>query len=155
LIGVTVAFAGGGGLLGSFIASWVLKRFRPYTIMFVAAWVGPIAAALLAIVPGVLPMGMIVGVVFLRGPIVSALFLAYVAALAPDRYQGRVLGAVFFLSMIVQPIGIFTIGWLFDAAGPAAVFTTVCVVATLIASTMFTRTMRTLPRPEELKEATL
>ena len=80
LIGVTVAFAGGGGLLGSFLASWALKRFRPYTIMFAAAWVGPVAAALLAIVPGVLPMGVIVGVVFLRGPIVSALFLAYVAA---------------------------------------------------------------------------
>lgn len=155
LIGVTVAFAGGGGLLGSFLASPVLKRFRPYTIMLFAAWVGPVAAALLAVVPGVLPMGMIVGVVFLRGPIVSALFLAYVAALAPDRLQGRVLGAVFFLSMIVQPIGIFTIGAIFDAAGPVAVFTTVCVVATLIALTTFTRTIRTLPRPEELKESTL
>ena len=57
--------------------------------------------------------------------------------------------------MIVQPIGIFSIGAIFDTAGPVAVFVTVCVVATLIASMMFTRTMRTLPRPEELKEATL
>jgi hypothetical protein len=150
-----VAFAGGGGLLGSFLASSVLNRFRPYTIMFAAAWVGPVAAALLVVVPGVLPMGIIVGVVFLRGPIVSALFLAYVAALAPDKLQGRVLGAVFFLSMIVQPIGIFAIGAIFDTAGPAAVFTTVCVIATLIASTTFTRTIRSLPRPAELKEATL
>jgi hypothetical protein len=155
LIGVTVAFAGGGGLLGSFLASRVLRTLRPTTIMFLAAWVGPVAAAALAVVPGVLPMGLIVGVVFLRGPIVSALFLAYVATLAPDRLQGRVLGAVFFLSMIVQPIGILAIGAIFDAAGPSAVFTTVCVVTTLVALTTFTRTMRTLPRPQELKEAAL
>jgi hypothetical protein len=59
------------------------------------------------------------------------------------------------MSMIVQPIGIIAIGAIFDAAGPVAVFTTVCVVATLIASMTFTRTIRTLPRPEELKESTL
>jgi predicted MFS family arabinose efflux permease len=155
LIGVTVAFAGAGGLIGSFLAAPVLKRVRPSVIMFAAAWVGPVAAVLLAIVPGVLPLGMIVGVVFLRGPIVSALFLAYVSALSVDKLQGRVLGAVFFLSMIVQPIGILAIGTIFDLAGPVAVFTTMAVIGTLIAFTTFTRTIRTLPNPGELKESTL
>lgn len=155
VIGVTVAFAGGGGLLGSFLASWVLRRFTPYTVMAYAAWIGPLAAIGLTMVPGLLPMGVLVGLVFFRGPIVSALFLAYVAALAPDRLQGRVLGAVFFLSMIVQPIGIFAIGAIFDAGGPGAVFTTVAVVTTLIALVTLTPTIRHLPRPEQLKEAVL
>lgn len=155
LIGVTVAFAGGGGLVGSFLASWVLRRFAPYTIMLSAALSGPVAAALLSVVPGVLTMGLIVGVVFLRGPIVSALFLSYLAALAPDRLQGRVLGAMFFLSMIVQPIGILAIGAIFDSAGPVTLFVTVSMISALAAIAMLTPTMRTLPRPEELKEATL
>jgi hypothetical protein len=57
--------------------------------------------------------------------------------------------------MIVQPIGIVTIGAIFDSAGPVTLFITVSAFATLAATTMLTRTMRTLPRPEELKEADL
>lgn len=154
-IGVSVAFAGGGGLTGSFIASWVLKHLKPSAIMQFAAWVGPVAAVLLTIAPNIMTMGLIVGVVFLRGPIVSALFLAYVAAVAPDKMHGRVLGAVFFLSMLVQPIGIFTIGAIFDLSGSVGVFTFVGAIATPAALIMFTPTMRKLPRPEDLKEATL
>lgn len=155
LIGIGVAFAGGGGLLGSFITSWVLRRFKPASIMFAAAWIGPVAAALLALGPPVMVMGVIVGFVFLRGPIVSALSLSYVAALAPDKLHGRVLGAVFFMSMLVQPIGIFTIGTIFDVAGTFAVFAFVFCVATPAALITFTRTMRTLPRPEDLEESKL
>lgn len=155
LIGIGVAFAGGGGLLGSFITSWVLRHLKPATIMFAAAWIGPVAAALLSLGQPVIVMGIIVGFVFLRGPIVSALSLAYVAALAPDKMHGRVLGAVFFMSMLVQPIGIFTIGTLFDVGGAFAVFAFIFSVATPAALIMFTRTMRTLPRPEELEESTL
>lgn len=154
-IGASVAFAGAGGLTGSFIASWVLKHLKPAVIMQYAAWIGPVAAVLLTMAPNIVTMGIIVGFVFLRGPIVSALFLSYVAALAPDKLHGRVLGAVFFLSMLVQPIGIFTIGALFDLGGSLAVFIFVGSVATPIALIMFNRTMRTLPRPETLKESML
>lgn len=155
LIGIGVAFAGAGGLLGSFITARILKHFKPASIMFVAAWIGPVAAALLCFGPPVIVMGIIVGFVFLRGPVVSALSLAYVAALAPDKLHGRVLGAVFFMSMLVQPIGILTIGTLFDLGGTFAVFAFIFAVATPAALITFTRTMRTLPRPENLKESTL
>jgi MFS family permease len=155
LIGIAVAFAGGGGLLGSFITARILRHFKPSSIMFAAAWIGPVAAALLALDPPVIVMGIIVGFVFLRGPVVSALSLSYVAALAPDKLHGRVLGAVFFMSMLVQPIGIFTIGTLFDLSGTFAVFAFIFAVATPAALITFTRTMRTLPRPEKLKESTL
>ncbi|ALG10939.1 MFS transporter [Kibdelosporangium phytohabitans] len=155
MIGVAVGFAGVGGLVGSFFASYALKKLTPTTIMMLAAWIGPVAATLMALFPNVVVMGVITGIVFLRGPIVSALFLAYVAVLAPDKLHGRVLGAVFFLSMIVQPIGIFSIGAIFDIGGAVATFTFVGAVALPVALTMFTPTMRKLPRPEELKETTL
>lgn len=152
LVGLAVACAGIGGITGAFIASPVLKRVKPSYIFFYAAWIGPIAALLLAFVPSLWVMGLLVGLVFVRGPIMTALTLSYVAVLAPDKAQGRVLGAVFFLSLIVQPIGLFSIGALFDAGGPSVVFGTVCTVATLIALVSFTPTMRTLPSPHQLEE---
>jgi predicted MFS family arabinose efflux permease len=152
LIGLTVAIAGGGGLFGSFVAAWVLKHVRPSLIMFYGAWIGPIAAIGLANVHGVVGLGFWVATIFIRGPIISALFLAYVAKLASDQLQGRVLGAVFFCSMIVQPIGILGIGVLFDAAGAGAVFTTMAVIGVLAALPTLTPFMRHLPTPDEMTE---
>jgi len=101
-------------------------------------------------VPGAIPLGIIVACVFIRAPIVNALFLAYVAKLIPDEMQGRVLGAVMFISMIAMPIGVFLVGVIFNAAGPMWVFTTIGIIAGLAALPMLTRTIRTLPQPEDL-----
>lgn len=149
-IGMVLAIAGMGGLAGALVAGWVLKRVRPPAIFLAGAWIGPVAAVLLATVPGVIPLGIIVACVFVRGPITSALFLAYLAALAPDKLQGRVLGAVMFMSMIAAPIGVFGVGAIFDLAGSTAVFTVVGVIATLAALPTLSRRVRTLARPEEM-----
>jgi len=151
--GAAVAFAGGGGLIGSLIASKVLKTFKPRTIMLYGAWVGPVAAVLLSLSPPLMVMGVIIGFVFLRGPIVGSLFLSYVTVLAPDKLQGRVLGAVFFLSIIVQPLGIFLIGTIFDYAGPVAVFLFILAVAAPTALLTLTPTIRHMRRPAELEES--
>jgi predicted MFS family arabinose efflux permease len=150
VIGTTLAIAGSGGLAGSLIAPLVLRFVRPSAVMAYAIWVGPIAAVLLAIVPGVLPLGVIVACIFLRAGVVNALFYGYVAALVPDDLQGRVLGAVMFMSMIAQPIGIFAIGAIFDLAGPTAVFITMAIAGTAAALPTLTKRIRRLPAPEEL-----
>jgi predicted MFS family arabinose efflux permease len=149
-IGVTLAVAGIGGLVGSLGAGWILKRLRPSTVILYGAWIGPVAAIGLATVPGVIPLGIIVAFVFIRGPIVSTLFLAYLAAVAPDRLQGRVLGAVMFMSMAAAPLGVFLVGTVLDLAGSTAVFLTMCAISTVAALPTLGRTVRTLPRPEEV-----
>lgn len=149
-IGVMLGVAGCGGLVGAVLASWMLTRFRPATLFLIAAWSGPVAAVLLASMPGVLSLGFILAGVFLRGPIVNALFFAYIAVLVPDRLQGRVLGAVMFLSYIAQPIGIFAIGRIFDLGGPQWVFAMMAVVSAVAALPTLTRHIRTLPAPDEL-----
>lgn len=149
-IGLMLGVAGAGSLVGAALASLALRKLRPSVIFLYAAWVGPLAAVLLATVPGVLSLGVILACVFLRGPIVNALFFAYVAALVPDRLQGRVIGAVTFLSYIAQPIGIFGVGAVFDLGGPQWVFAAVCAVSTLAALPTLTRRIRTLPAPDEL-----
>lgn len=118
--GLLLSIAGIGGVVGSLLASPIIKRVPPPVVFLTAAWIGPVAAVLLATVSGLVPLGVIVACVFLRGPITSALFLAYLAAMAPDRTQGRVLGAVMFMSMVAAPLGVFGVGALFDLAGPTA-----------------------------------
>jgi MFS family permease len=149
-IGTTLAIAGSGGLIGSFLAGPVVKWVRPSLIMAYAIWIGPLAALLLVTVPGVLPLGFIVACIFLRAGVVNALFYSYIAVLVPDKLQGRVLGAVMFISMIAQPIGIFGIGALFDLAGPNWVFLSMSMAGTLAALPTLSKKIRKLPAPEEL-----
>jgi predicted MFS family arabinose efflux permease len=150
VIGTTLAIAGGGALTGSLLAAWILKRVPPSAIIAYGAWSGPVAALLLASVPGTLPLGFIVAAVFLRAGVVGALFFGYIAALVPDSVQGRVIGAVMFISMIAQPIGIFSIGAIFDFAGPTWVFIAMAIAGTLAALPTLSPHIRKLPRPEEL-----
>lgn len=147
-IGATLAMAGVGGLVGSLVAGWVFKKVKPSVIVLCGAWVGPVVAALLAVTPGVIPLGIIVTLVFIRGPIISTLFLSYLAAVAPDKVQGRVLGAVFFMSMSAAPLGVFVVGAVFDLAGSTWVFVTMCLISGVAALPTLSKRIRTLPRPE-------
>lgn len=149
-IGTTLAVAGSGGLIGSLLAGLVLKWVKPSLIIVYAVWIGPVAAVLLMLTPGVLPLGVIVACVFVRAGVVNALIYGYIAALVPDDLQGRVLGAVGFVGMIAQPLGIFSIGVIFDLAGPTWVFFFMAVAGVLAALPTLTRTIRTLPAPHEL-----
>ncbi|MFG2844714.1 MFS transporter [Kitasatospora sp. NPDC048296] len=148
--GVTLALAGAGGLLGSLVAGEVIKRTPPPLVFIVGYGIGPIAALLLAVVPGVVPLGVIVACVFVRGPIISALFLTYAAKLVPDDIQGRVLGAIVFTSMIASPIGVLAVGAIFDTGGSFWVFVAVAVTAALGTLPTLTRGVRTLRPLDEI-----
>lgn len=150
IVGATLAIAGSGALVGAFLATRILHRVRPATIFIGAAWVGPVAAVLLMVLPGVLPLGIVLACAFVRGPIINALFFAYVATLVPDRLQGRVLGAVTFLSYVAQPLGILLVGAIFDLGGSLWVFIFMAVVSSLAALPTLTRRIRTLRAPEEM-----
>ncbi|MFJ1767388.1 MFS transporter [Amycolatopsis sp. NPDC088138] len=150
LIGAALSIAGCGGLVGALFATWAIKRLRPSTILLFAAWVGPVVAILLITLPGTLTQGILLAVVFVRGPVANALFFAYVAVLVPDELQGRVLGAVMFAAYIGPTIGIFAVGSLFDLGGPTWVFVAMGVISALAALPTLTRRIRKLPAPEQL-----
>lgn len=150
LVGVTVSLAGMGGLAGALVAGPVVRAVSPSRIFLCAAWAAPVCALVLVFTPGVLPLGVIVAFVFAAVPCVNAVFFGYVAATVPDRYQGRALGAVTFLALLSQPIGIVGVGVVFDLAGPVPVFLMMAVVSVPAALFTLGPTMRTLPRPEEV-----
>ncbi|MFF8771816.1 MFS transporter [Kitasatospora sp. NPDC015120] len=148
--GITLALAGAGGLLGSLVAGEVIKRTPPPLVFMIGYGIGPIAAMALAVVPGVAPLGVIIACVFVRGPIISALFLTYAAKLVPDDIQGRVLGAIVFTSMVASPIGVLAVGAIFDTGGSFWVFVAVAAVAALGTLPTFTRGVRTLRPLDEI-----
>jgi predicted MFS family arabinose efflux permease len=148
LIGFTLAIAAVGGLVGSLLCGWVLKKVRPSVIVLYAAWIGPVAAIGLAVIPGAIGLGCVVAFVFVRGPIVSSLFLAYLAKVAPNEVQGRALGAVMFMSMVATPIGVFLVGSVFDLGGPIWVFAMIGTIATIAALPTLSRHIRHLTLPE-------
>ncbi|MFD8952720.1 MFS transporter [Streptomyces xanthophaeus] len=148
-IGLTLSVAGTGALVGALLAAQVIKRVRPSTIFIAGYWIGPVAAVLLMTVPGVIPLGIVVACVYIRGPLINALFLTYAAKTVPDELQGRVLGAIVFTSTIISPIGVLAIGTIFDAWGPTWVFAVVGVIATLAALPTLSRSIRTLASLDE------
>ncbi|WP_017583981.1 MFS transporter [Nocardiopsis valliformis] len=150
MIGLTVSLAGAGGLAGALVAGAVIRLVRPTAIFLFTAWSAPVCALALLAAPGVLSLGLIVGCVFAAVPCVNAVFYGYVATSVPDRLQGRALGAVTFMSLLSQPIGILSIGLLFDLAGPTMVFLMMAAVSALAALFTLGPTMRALPRPEEI-----
>ena len=152
-IGLTVSVAGTGGLLGALAAGAVVRCVRPSTTFLVAAWSAPVCGLALAVAPNVLSLGVLVGCVFATVPCVNAVFYAYVAASVTDGYQGRVLGAVMFMSLVSQPVGILGIGIVFDHAGPTWVFLMMALVSGLAALFSLSPVMRDLPRPEDVAVA--
>ncbi len=146
-LGFTVTVAGTGALVGALLAGTIIKHFRPSTLFIAGYWIGPVAALLLMTVPGVLPLGIVVACVYLRGPVINALFLTYTAKTVPDELQGKVLGAIVSTSTIISPIGVLAIGSIFDAWGPVWVFATIAVVSTLAALPTLSRGIRSLTAP--------
>lgn len=67
--------------------------------------------------------------------------------------HGRVLGAVTFMALVSQPVGIPGTGVVFDQARPAWVFLTMALVPALAALFGLSPVMRGLPRPEEVAVA--
>ena len=149
-IGFVISLAGFSGLLGAFVSGVVVRRVRPSAVFLTAAWFAPLGALILAVMPGTIGLGIVLGAVFALVPSVNALVFGYLGVAAPDELQGRVMGAVAFLSLVAQPIGIFGVGIIFDTFGPSWVFIAMALAASLAALPTLTRQMRRLPRPEQI-----
>jgi predicted MFS family arabinose efflux permease len=149
-IGFIISLAGLSGLLGAFVSGVVVRRIPPSAVFLTAAWFAPLGALILAVMPGTIGLGIVLGAVFALVPSVNALVFGYLGVAAPDELQGRVMGAVAFLSLVAQPIGIFGVGIIFDTLGPSWVFVAMAATAGVAALPTLTRHMRRLPRPEQV-----
>jgi predicted MFS family arabinose efflux permease len=150
LIGLTLSVAGSGALVGALLATWAVQRLPPSVIFLTAAWIAPLACAVMAFGPPTLALGIILALVWVYSPVTNALFFAYVAVLVPDELQGRVLGATMFMVYIGPAIGIVGVGSIHDLAGSTWVFACMGLITLLVALPTLTRHIRKLHRPEEM-----
>ncbi|HEV8339675.1 MAG TPA: MFS transporter [bacterium] len=117
LIGVILGFLGGGGLLGTLVASPVQKRVHAKVIVIGANWVWAILLPVLAFIKNPLALGPVLGAIAFVGPAWNVAVGTYQLILTPDNLRGRVGSVSMLIAWGVIPFGSLVGGFLLERFG--------------------------------------
>jgi MFS family permease len=117
LIGALFAFVGVGGLLGSFVAPWVQRRFGARRVVVTIGWLWVAQIGVLALVPNVLSLGVVSGLRSFAAPAFNVVVNSHVYRVTPDRLLGRVRSAARLVAWGSIPLGTLAGGFLAGAFG--------------------------------------
>ena len=120
LVGVMLAFAAGGGLLGALLAPSLQRRLTVRTVLVGESWVLALAIPLLLIAHDPLLIGAIMAAAELITPVTNSFVVSFRVGLAPDRLQGRVQAASTLISFSGGWLGPLVVGFLLQNAGESA-----------------------------------
>jgi hypothetical protein len=91
LIGLTFAFVGIGGLIGSLAAPWFSRHVSMRTVIVATAVVGATLVPLLSILPGRAAPGIAFGAMWILNPVWSTVVGAHRLRIAPPELRARVV----------------------------------------------------------------
>jgi predicted MFS family arabinose efflux permease len=131
LIGAMFAFLGGGAMVGSVAAPWIVRRFRTRPIMLGIAWFWALELAALTVMPSVLAIGLVAGAGALAGPAFNVVLASVMYRLTPDRLLGRVRSVAKLVAWGSIPMGSLAAG--FVAGGLGAVAALIVLAAAMVA----------------------
>lgn len=122
VVGLAVAAAGPGALLGSLLAARLPGRFGHGTVLVCAAalgdgaflWVPALRGSSAVTVPALLAAGFVFGC---GGQLVNVTVMAVRQAVTPDGMQGRVAATITFVGMGQAPLGSLAGGFLAEEWG--------------------------------------
>jgi MFS family permease len=117
LVGVMLAVASAGGLLGAVAASRLQRLVSRRTIVVGYSWLGAAVLTALLTTPPPVVMGLLYGVWLFFGPLWDALVVGYRLAIVPDEVQGRVESAGILIAFGGGALGPLAAGPLFGAFG--------------------------------------
>jgi predicted MFS family arabinose efflux permease len=117
LIGAMFAFAGMGGLLGSFVAPWVQRSFSARRVVVTVGWLWVAQTGVLALLPNALSLGVVSGAGSFAGPAFNVVVNSHVYRVTPDRLLGRVRSAARLVAWGSIPLGALAGGFLASAFG--------------------------------------
>ena len=120
LVGVMLALAAGGGLIGALLAPAVARRLTPRAFLVGESLVLACAIPLLAVVHSPPLLGVIMGAAELITPVTNSVVVGLRVALAPDELQGRVQAASTMVSFSAGWAGPLAVGFLIQNAGATA-----------------------------------
>ena len=155
VLGLILAVAGPGALLGALMAGWLARRFGLGTTIVVSVLVGelanllvPLASGTTVVITATLMVSMFVGGA--AGPIYNINQVSLRQAITPDRLQGRMNASMRFIVWGTIPIGALLGGTLGELIGvwQTIAFTTVCaLLAPVFVLLSPVRQLRTQPSP--------
>lgn len=149
LVGVMLAIAAGGGLLGALLAPRLQQRLSARAALVGESWLLALSIPLLLVVRSALLFGALVAVAELITPVTNSIVVSFRVALAPDRLQGRVQAASTLISFSTGWLGPLVVGLLLQAAGASATILVLTGWAVLVAGVATgSRAFRHPPRLE-------
>ncbi|MFF4342873.1 MFS transporter [Kitasatospora sp. NPDC001540] len=114
--GWVLTAAGCGGIVGGVCTGWILRRFRPATVLLTVLTVWLLATPLVALGVTGLTIGAVGVIVFFLPPIGSLVFVQ-VSLDSPVHLQGRISAAVALLAGSIAWVGPAVTGFLISGAG--------------------------------------
>lgn len=133
VVGLVLAGAGIGGVLGAMSAPWFARRLSTRTIFVGANWVWVALIPLLAFVTFPPAAGAIFAAIAFVGPLWNVAISAYQMQLTPEHMQGRVASAIGTLSYGSIPLGSLLAGFLLDRYSGSVAMSVLGVLMAFIA----------------------
>ena len=117
MIGVMLAGAGVGGVLGSLAAPWLQRRVSGRLVVIGANWVWALLVAPVAFVGNPYALGALFAVMAFVGPAWNVVIGAYQLTLTPEPLLGRVASAELLVAYGAIPLGSLAAGFLLEWIG--------------------------------------
>lgn len=132
-IGLIFTIAGIGGILGSFLAVPIQKRFSFGTALIAVCWIAACFWPLYAVAPNPFWLGAVSAVHFFINPTLNVVAISYRQALIPDALQGRVNSFARLFTYGFQPLGFALTGGMLQWVGPVITLLVLGVLLILLA----------------------
>jgi len=116
-IGLVFSLSAVGAIGGSLLGGQIQKRFRFGQVIISAVWITALLFPLLAFAPHFYLLGIILGLMWMTGPVYNVVQFSYRIALIPDALQGRVNSTFRLLAFGFQPLGAAISGVLIERFG--------------------------------------
>jgi predicted MFS family arabinose efflux permease len=117
VIGVMLAGAGVGGVLGSLSAPWLQRRISGRVVVIGANWVWALFVAPIAFVGNPYVLGALFAAMAFVGPAWNVVIGAYQLTMTPEHLLGRVSSAELVLAYGAIPLGSLCAGLLLEGLG--------------------------------------
>jgi MFS family permease len=133
LVGVMLAVAATGGLLGALAAPWLQSRITARGALIGESCLLTAALPIMLLTHEAIVLGLLVGAAEMVTPVTNSFVVSYRVSRAPDRLQGRVQAASTLISFSAGWLGPLSVGLLLEHAGANATVLVLAVWAALLA----------------------
>jgi MFS family permease len=120
--GIILTLTGVGILIGSLAAADPRLRRHPRAGLLAACWIAAGAISVVALSPGSITAGVVIGVSLIAATIGNVAFITLATQLTPTHLLGRMQTAATLISSAATPIGPFAGGLFLELFGPHGTF---------------------------------